>query len=169
MNKRNNRMTKDTIPEGFRVSLALVDLVPVVLFGLSALRVGSLFHSTLFLAGALLCLGSGVVKVLWKLIAAVSQRNIWPMFLQMRILMPIGFLTLLAALLIDRANLNGAAILAGLLRVPACVFFGLGILGMCLMVGFAVRLDSSDPKVNWLEQITNSVAQFCFFVGLCLV
>ena len=44
-------MTKDTVPEGFSVPMALVDLVPVVFFGLSAVRLGSLFHSALFVAG----------------------------------------------------------------------------------------------------------------------
>ena len=74
--KAGNKMTKDTIPEGFTVSMALVDLIPVVFFGLSAVKAGSLFHSSLFVAGALVCLVSGVVKVLWKLIAAVSSKNV---------------------------------------------------------------------------------------------
>ena len=131
--KRNNKITKRTIPAGFSVSLALVDLIPVVCFGLSAVRVGSLFSSTLFMVGAGICLTSGVVRVLWKLIAAVSQKNIWSMFVQMRILMPVGFLVMLAALIVDRGNLSGAAIFAGLTDFPACVFFGLGVLGMVLM------------------------------------
>ena len=88
---KNNKMTKDTVPEGVSVVMALVDLIPVVFFGLSAVRVGRLFQSALFVTGALICLLSGVVKVLWKLIAAVSRRNIWPMFVQMRIFMPVGF------------------------------------------------------------------------------
>ena len=74
---KNNKMTKDTVPEGFSVVMALVDLIPVVFFGLSTVRVGRLFQSALFVTGALICLLSGVVKVLWKLIAAVSRRNIW--------------------------------------------------------------------------------------------
>ena len=164
-----NKMTKDTIPEGFSVSMALVDLVPVLFFGLSALRVGGLFRSRLFVIGALICLLSGVVKVVWKLIAACGRRNIWPMFVQMRIAMPIGFLLLLAALIVDRANLSGAAIIAGLCSVPACIFFALGLIGMVLMSVFAVRLDSADPKSNWIEQAVNGVAQICFFVGLLLV
>lgn len=166
---RKNIITKDTIPEGFSVTLALVDLIPVVFFGLSALRLGGLLSSPLFMLGAALCLISGVVKVLWKLIAAVSQRNVWPMFVQMRILMPVGFLILLIALIGDRANLSGSAIFAGLTGFPACIFFLLGILGMVLMTVFAFRLDSSDPKANWLEQAVNGIAQACFFIGLLLV
>ena len=133
---KNNKMTKDTVPEGVSVVMALVDLIPVVFFGLSAVRVGRLFQSALFVTGALICLLSGVVKVLWKLIAAVSRRNIWPMFVQMRIFMPVGFLLLLAALI------------------------------MCV---FARRLDSSDPRANWLEQGVNALAQICIYIGLLLV
>ncbi len=170
MRKNHQRnMTKDTIPEGFSVSMALVDLIPVVFFGLSAVRIGSLFSSKLFMAGAAICLASGVVKVLWKLIAAVSQKNIWPLFVQMRILMPLGFLAMLAALIADRGELHGSAILAGLSGFPACIFFALGVLGMVLMTAFAFRLDSGDPKANWLEQGVNGIAQACFFIGLLLV
>ena len=71
--------------------------VPVVFFGLSAVRAGSLLRSALFVAGAVVCLVSGVVKVLWKGIAAVTRRNIWPMFVQMRVFMPAGFALIAAA------------------------------------------------------------------------
>ena len=167
--KTRNKMTRDTVPEGFSVPLALLDLVPVVFFGLSAVRVGELFASALFMFGAVVCLAAGVVKVLWKLIAAVTQKNIWPMFVQMRILMPAGFALMIAALIAGRTKLNGAAILAGLTGFPACVFFTLGVLGMVFMMYCALRMDSSDPKTNWLEQAVNAAAQICFFVGLLLV
>lgn len=142
--KARNRMTRETIPEGFSAPMAFVDLLPVVFFGLSAVKTGNLFRSGLFVAGAVVCLLSGVVKVGWKLIAAVSQRNIWPMFVQMRVLMPVGFLTMFAALIVDRAGLNGEAMLAKLSGFPACLFFLAGALGMILMLVFAFRMDSSD-------------------------
>lgn len=167
--KTRNKITKDTVPEGFGVALALTDLIPVVFFGLSAVRVGDLFDSALFTFGAAVCLASGVVKVLWKLIAAVKQKNIWPMFVQMRIFMPIGFALMIAALIAGRAKLSGEAILAGLTGFPACIFFALGVLGMLFMIYCAARMDSSDPKTNRLEQTVNGAAQLCFFVGLLLV
>lgn len=40
-----------------------------------------------------------------------------------------------------------------------------GALGMILMLVFAFRMDSSDPKVNWMEQTVNSLAQICFLSG----
>jgi hypothetical protein len=90
------------------------------------------------------------------------------MFAQMRVLMPVGFLTMFAALIVDRAGLNGEAMLAKLSGFPACLFFLAGALGMILMLVFAFRMDSSDPKVNWMEQTVNSLAQICFFIGLML-
>lgn len=53
--------------------MALVDLVPVVFFWLSAIRAGQRFHSTLFMLGAGVRFLSGTVKVLWKLMVAVSR------------------------------------------------------------------------------------------------
>ena len=147
----------------------LAYLIPVIFFGLSAIRIGSLFHSTLFVIGAVICLVSGVVKVLWKLIAAVAKKNILLMFVQMRIFMPIGFIVLITALIVDRANLNGSAILAGLLSFPSCIFFAIGVIGMILMTVLAFKADSSNPKVNLTEQIINTTAQLCFFVGLMLI
>ena len=164
-----NKITKNTVPEGFSVSLALVDMVPVVFFGLSAIRAGILFHSAVFIAGAVVCLVSGAVKVAWKLIAAARKMNVWLMFLQMRFLMPLGFLTMCAALIIGRDNLSASAIAVGLTGFPSCVFFIAGALGMILMCIFAFRLDSSDPRSNWIEQITNAIAQICIFAGLMLV
>ena len=48
------------------------------------------------------------------------------------------------------------------------LFFLAGALGIILMLVFAFRMDSSDSKVNWMEQTVNSLAQICFFIGLML-
>ncbi|MDO4809343.1 MAG: hypothetical protein Q4A04_05205 [Eubacteriales bacterium] len=49
------KMTKNTIPENFTLSLALVDALPVLFFGGSMILIGLLFGSPLFLIGAALC------------------------------------------------------------------------------------------------------------------
>lgn len=67
------KITKDTVSGGFSVTMALVDLVPVVFFWLSAIRAGQRFHSKLFMLGAGVRFLSGTVKVLWKLMVAVSR------------------------------------------------------------------------------------------------
>ena len=111
----------------------------------------------------MICLVSGVVKVLWMLIAAVAKKNIWLMFVQMRIFMPIGFIILITTLIVDRTNLNGSAILAGLLSFPSCIFFAIGVIGMILMTVLAFKADSSNPKVDLTEQfiIPRTVMLLC--------
>ena len=81
----------------------------------------------------------------------------------------VKILLLLAALIAGRAKLCSAAILAGICGFPACVFFALGALGMVCMCVFARRLDSSDPRANWLEQGVNALAQICIYIGLLQV
>ena len=53
------KITKDTVSEGFSVTMVLADLIPVVFFWFSAIRAGQRFH--------------GTVKVLRKLMVAVSR------------------------------------------------------------------------------------------------
>lgn len=43
----------------------------------------------------------------------------------------------------------------------------LGALGMVLMTVFAFRLDSSDPKANWLEQAVNPSPRLAFSWDFC--
>ena len=56
-----------------------------------------------------------------------------------------------AVLPTGRHLLHRAAIRAGLTSSLSCIFAP-GLLGMVLMVVFALHLISTDPKTNWLEQ-----------------
>ena len=58
--KAGNRMTRETIPEGFSAPMAFVDLLPVVFFGLSAVKAGNLFHSGCGSLPALWCCEGGM-------------------------------------------------------------------------------------------------------------
>ncbi len=162
------KMTKDIVPEGFSLGLALVDAIPVVFFGLSFLLLGLKLSSVIFSLGALLCLFAGAAKVIWKIIVVFKKKNVWWLFLQMRILMPIGFLLMLAGFLLKLPVIDGMAVWTVLVGLPQVVFFALGVLGMVLMMVFAFTLDSSDVKSNWIEQTTNGVAQVFIFIGILL-
>lgn len=168
--KKKERMTKDKVPEDFTLSLALVDAVPVIFFGANMLAIGSLFTSKLFILGALLCLFSGAVKVLWKIIVVLQKKNVWWMFMQMRILMPIGFLMMLISLFVNTDKVSFSGIVTGVSTFPSSIFFLVGAAGMVMMSVFAVKLDNSDLKSNWIEQFTNGISQIAFFIGLlCLI
>lgn len=160
------KMTRDIVPDDFTLTLALVDAIPVVFFGASMLVIGRLFSSLLFLIGAFLCLTAGVCKVLWKIIVVLKKKNIWMLFLQMRILMPIGFAMMLLAVVLNAGKISPVAIGSAILSFPSVIFFAVGVIGMGLMMFFAVKLDSSNVKANWIEQLTNGIAQAAIFTGL---
>ena len=162
------KMTKDIVPEGFTLSLALVDALPVLFFGGSMFLIGILFKSALFLLGALLCLWAGAAKVIWKIIVVAKKKNVWWLFMQMRIVMPVGFALMLFAVIIGWAKIDGAAVLAAVVSFPSVIFFAIGILGMVLMGVFASKLDSSSVRSNWIEQLTNGLAQAAIFIGILL-
>ena len=163
------KMTKDIIPEDFTLFLAFVDAIPVIFFGLSMIKIGMLFNSFLFLAGAILCFVGGAGKVLWKIIVVLYKKNIWFIFVQLRILLTAGFILMLLSLFIDYQKINLNSIIQKIVSFPSCIFFLLGLAGMILMFIFAKKLDSSDVKANWIEQLTNGISQICIFIGIVLM
>ncbi len=81
--------------------------------------------------------------------------------------MPIGFAVMLLGFVLVLAFQR--EILTGIhFGIPSLICFGIGLLGMILMGVFAAKLDSSDKKANWMEQITNAVSQAAILVGLCV-
>lgn len=160
------KMTKNTIPENFTLSLALVDALPVLFFGGSIILIGLLFGSPLFLSGAALCFWAGAAKVLWKIIVVTRKKNIWWMFLQMRTAMPLGFALMLLSVILNRSTIDLTSVLVAVLSLPSVIFFAAGATGMVLMGIFASKLDSADVRSNWIEQLTNTIAQAAIFTGI---
>lgn len=62
--------------EQFTLSLALVDALPVLFFGVAAAALGLKLHSALFFIGAVVCLLAGAGKVLWKLLLALKGKDV---------------------------------------------------------------------------------------------
>lgn len=163
------KIDKNTVPEDFTMGLALVDAIPVIFFGINAVLLGILFNSPLLITGAILCFLAGAGKVLWKIIVAAKKKNVWFLFVQMRAVMPIGFLLMIASIILLCRQAETKAILSGFIAMPSLIFFCIGFLGMVLMMVFAIKLDSSDVKSNWIEQLTNGASQIAIFVGLLLM
>ncbi len=161
-----NKITRDVVPENFSLALCIVDFVPVIFFGLCCIVVGSVIRSPLFILGAAVCLVSGAIKVVWKILVVVKKKNVWPLFIQMRIAMPVGFLIMIVSFIVGFGSVDFPSIFHAAILFPQIVFFIIGLTGMALMCSFVVLLDSSDLRANWIEQITNSLSQISFFIGL---
>lgn len=165
--KKKKKKNKNTdVPQDFTLALALTDAVPVIFFGGNMILAGLLFASRIFLFGAFLCLFAGIAKVLWKFIVALKKKNIVWLSMQMRILMPIGFISMISGIVVSRKSIAFETIGRAAMSFPSVLFFAVGIAGMLAMAVMMFALDGKKKKSNIIEQATNSIAQISFFIGL---
>ena len=162
-------MDKNTVPQNFTMGLALFDFAPVLLFGLACQLLWRMTGSFLILLGGLICFISGTLKVLWKIIVVAQKKNVWPLFVQMRIGMPAGLMIVLVGFIAACFTKDLSAFWNAALRPAPLFFLILYFLGTAAMVICGKRLDSSDVRSNWIEQSCNTVAQGSFFVNMLLI
>ncbi len=160
--KQNNSFSDN----GFTLGMALTDFFPVALFCIGGMVLFRQLHNGLFFAGVLLSTLAGLCKAGWKLIISSSGRDIPLLPRLFHYLMPSGFVLMLFSVPFALSSWN--ILLGSLLRMPALIFVILGCIGMAMMMLFAVRLDRKKASSNWIEQLTNTVAQICFVLALLL-
>ncbi len=157
---------KDDLPEGFTLALALVDAVPVALFCASAVVFGARAASPLFVVGSVVAFAGGAGKVCWKLLIAAARRNVAWLNKQMRYVMPVGFVLMLAGAVANHAQVAG--LLAGLVRLPSLVPLIIWAACMCAMGYFAGHRDQTSARSNWVEQCVNACGQAALLAALLL-
>jgi len=151
--------------QDFTISLALVDLLPVLFFGIAMAVLGFRLGSLLFTAGAVLCVLAGLGKVIWKIMIALWNKDIRLLGAQLRYVMPAGFLLMIAgAFTTDRQA--AAELLHKAVRMPSVLFFVLAACGIAGMIICAKKFDRYDVRGNWIEQVLNSAAQGCVLAGV---
>ena len=80
------------------------------------------------------------------------------------------FVLMILAVILNRNAIDLSAVFAAAISLPSVLFFAAGVIGMALMGVFAAKLDSADVRSNWIEQLTNAIAQAAIFTGiLCLL
>ena len=151
----------------YTMGLAVVDLIPVVLFLMSGLIMYSMYGSPLLLAGVLACFTGGLCKAIWKMIIVIRGKDHPGLTRAFHILMPAGF-----ALMILSVPAGGKAAFSGLWRsvtmMPAAVFFAAGFVLMCLMGYLGSHMDNS-ARSNWIEELVNMLAQLAVLAGMIAV
>lgn len=162
-------MTKDTVPQNYTLALALFDAVPVILFGLASWLLWQMCGNILVLAGGTVCFAAGMLKVLWKIIVVVRKKNIWPLFVQMRIGMPAGFAMILIGFLAVCMTKDMGSFRKALCHPLPILFLILTALGMAAMIVCSSKLDPADAKANWIEQGCNTVAQGAFLAAMLMI
>ena len=165
-------MNKDTLPEDYTLGLAAFDAVPVILFGMASKLLACMTGSVLVILGGVICFVSGMLKVLWKFLVVLRRKNVWPLFVQMRIGMPAGFMVMLAGLIagLFKKNHKERAVIGKAVCQPAqIVFLLLSAAGIGAMIFCGKKLDSTQAKANWIEQGCNTAAQGSFLAAMVCI
>lgn len=162
-------MNRETVPQDYTLSLALFDLVPVLLFGAGCLMLWRMTGSLLILTGGIISFTSGALKVLWKIIVVLRRKNVWPLFVQMRIGMPAGLTAVLAGFLISCFTKDMSGFWSSALRPAPLLFLILSVAGMAAMIKCSSSLDPAEARANWIEQSCNTLAQGAFLICILLI
>ena len=144
--------------EDFPLSLALFDALSVIFFSFAMILIAMRFRNVFFIKGAVLCTVSGSGKVVWKIMIAGTKKDISILSKQLRVLMPVGLLLMLIGVIMGISH--------SICTFPSLLFFLITLAGMICMSVFAVKLDGTKLRSNWIEQITNAFAQGCFLLGV---
>ncbi len=153
--------------EGFTIALALVDAVPVLLFGASMVLLAGKFGHPLFIAGAVISTLAGCCKVAWKLILGIWKRDLrWlnKPFVPMQCT---GFLLMLISFILGFGKIDWNAVWGGILSLPAMLFF-VGWIGLMGFMGWfrKKKFTNDDAHANWTAQIINCATQACLLLGI---
>ncbi len=153
--------------EGFTLSLALVDAVPVLFFGASMILVASRFSSLPFIIGAVLSTMAGCFKVAWKLILGTKKKDVkWlnKCFIPMQ---ASGWLLMLISLVLDFRKTSWTNVLTSLSSIPSVLFFIFWVVLTAVMVWYRKkRFVSDDARSNWTAQCINCICQAALFLAI---
>lgn len=151
----------------FTIGLALVDAIPVLIFGGTVVIISTAIQSPVFLIGGLFSIFAGLGKVIWKIILAVKEKDSVFWRKQFKVTMPLGFLLMIVGIVIKKSVINWANLLNSLISFPAILFLILALCSMIAMITMAKKLDQNNAKHNWIEQGTNILMQV--FVLLAVI
>ena len=155
--------------EGFTVALALVDAIPVLLFGASMILLGSRLQSPLFTVGAILSTLAGCCKVAWKLILGLKKKDVRWLNKGFLPLMGAGWLLILLSLIFLKSGGADTSWAKGLIAMPSVLLLALWVILMLFMVWYRKkRFINDDAKKNWTAQIINLIGQAAMLLAIVL-
>lgn len=153
--------------EGFTLSLALVDAIPVLSFGVAMVIIASRFDSTLFMIGAALSVLGACCKVAWKLVLGITKKNLRWLNKPFVPMMASGFMLLVASLVLGFGKIHWSGVLAAITGMPSLLFF-LAWIGLMFVMSWyrKNKFNNDDARSNWTAQIINAIGQTCLLLGI---
>ena len=153
--------------EGFTLSLALVDAVPVLAFAAATGIIAARFDSALFMMGAGLSILAGCCKVAWKLILGIAKKDIVWLNKPFVPMQATGFLLMLVSFILGFRRIHWAGVLAAVTGLPSLLFFIVWI-GLMIFMGWyrKNKFRNDDAHSNWTAQIVNALGQTALLLGI---
>ncbi len=153
--------------EGFTLSLALVDAIPVLSFGISMVIIATRFNSPVFMVGAALSVLAGCCKVAWKLVLGLTKKDLRWLNKPFVPMQAAGFLLMLVSFVLGFSRISWTAVGAALISFPSILFF-IAWIGLMGYMGWfrKHKFSNDDAKSNWTAQIINAVGQTCLLLGI---
>lgn len=159
-------MFEPGVPEGFSLTMAWLDCLPVLFFSISSGILALRFPSVLFRVGTILVITAGALKAAWKFVIALKKKDMPFLNHQMHFFMPAGFALMFLALFFDRSRWSAASVWHHMTTLPSLIFFLAGASGVLSMFWFARHLNSREASANWREQMVNGITQLCVLLGI---
>ena len=152
--------------EGFTVSMALVDAIPVLLFAASATILGSRFDSPLFITAVILMTLNSIRKVLWKLILGIKKKDISAFNKYFLPIQMTCMLLMIVSVVLGHKNIVWAGVLTQITSMPNMIFYILFFIMMIVMIWHKKVKFKNTAKDNWTAQFINMAAQLFLLLGL---
>lgn len=151
-------MNLQEIPQ-YPLSLALLDAIPVIFFFVATLIIFRRLKSSLFLMGAVISFVAGTMQVIWKILVAVSEKNVYFLHSQFKYTMTIGFILMIVGIIIKCKSIDWKTFFSKLVHLPSVIF--LALIGLCFvaMLILAFTLGMKDVKSQWIEEGVNIIFQ----------
>ena len=155
--------------EGFTLSLALMDAIPVLCFGASMIMIASKFSSPLFIIGAVLSTLAGCFKVAWKMVLGTSKKDVKWLNKSFVPLQSAGWLLMLVSLIIGFRKINWSGVWSAVIGMPSLILFIIWILAMFAMVWYRKKyFKKDDARSNWVAQSINCTGQIALLLAIIL-
>ena len=164
--EREGQLFEPGVPEGFSLTMAWLDCLPVLFFSISSGILALRFPSVLFRVGTILVITAGALKAAWKFVIALKKKDMPFLNHQMHFFMPAGFALMFLALFFDRSRWSAASVWHHMTTLPSLIFFLAGASGVLSMFWFARHLNSREASANWREQMVNGITQLCVLLGI---
>ena len=162
-------MDNNQIPS-YPISLAILDVVPVLLFVAAMLILTKKVQTSIFFVGAAITAVGGIMQVLWKFLIATARKNVPILHSQFPFTMLLGFLLMAVAILVFRKNIDWLLIKEILFHFPCSFFLALIIICFILMIILSFTPCMKDVQSQWLEECVNIVFQGSVLAcSLCIV